>query len=119
MSKTPAPRLTGNDDLRWILGVAMFTAFVTMLMLSHLRVGFEAYRVARLRADENDRALRLDEEARTMSLELQHRVEVLDPRGIAAELDMQPPRAGQVVVIDAAASSATATPAPSSAEGTR
>ena len=43
-------RMVGTSDLSWILFVGASATIVTSLLLGHLRVEFETYRVANARA---------------------------------------------------------------------
>ncbi|MCB9520493.1 MAG: hypothetical protein H6700_02425 [Myxococcales bacterium] len=94
-------RMVGTSDLSWILFVGASATIVTSLLLGHLRVEFETYRVANARAALSTSARTLHDEHRSLELELQHRVDAIEPWSTAESLGLVPPTPQQTRTVEA------------------
>lgn len=99
MSEIPLTRrrLTGASDLSWITFIFFTALVVTTLLLGHLRAGFELYRMGNDLAYASNETRVLENEQRSLQLELQHRAESVDVWGAAEALGFEPAGDDQVV----------------------
>ena len=90
-------KLVGSSDLVWIGAVLFTAAMVTTLLLTHLRNGFELYRLGNQLAYAAAETRALENEKRSLLLEYEYRSESLDLWEAAEEIGLRPPQAHQLV----------------------
>jgi hypothetical protein len=99
---TPPPirrRLVGSTDISWVLFILLTATLSTALLLGYLRDGFRLFQMGHELAQATTETRRLEDERRSLSLEIQHRSESFDPWEAAAELGLEPPRDEQVIEV--------------------
>lgn len=98
---TPTRRaLSGSSDLSWIAFIFFTALAVTTLLLGHLRDGFELYRLGNQLAYASAETRALENERRSLVLELQHRGESIDVWGAAETFGLRPAGEEQVVTAE-------------------
>lgn len=97
----PRRRLSGAADIGWIAAVFFTALVVTTLLLGHLRDGFAQYKIGHRIAYEAGATRQLENERRSLALELQHRSEQIDIWAAAERFGLRPPGEGQIIVVEA------------------
>jgi hypothetical protein len=100
MIRTPIRRrLVGMTDISWVLFILLAATLSTALLLGYLRDGFQLFQMGHELAQATVETRRLEDERRSLSLEIQHRSDSFDPWEAAGELGLQPPRDEQVIEV--------------------
>ncbi len=94
-------RLSGTGDIGWILGLGGITTLLVVMLISHLRVEFEIYRLASEADQLASEREQLDREHERLLIEREVRSDAVDVPGFAAEqLGMHPVRPEQVFEVE-------------------
>ena len=94
-------RVSGAGDLAWILAIFGVGAFVTALLVGHLRTEFAIYRLANARAALVSEIRDLEEQRRQLEIERQVRTERSEESADSdATQDLMPLRPEQVFMVE-------------------
>lgn len=95
-------RLSGTGDIGWIAGLGGVTALLVVLLIGHLRVEFEIYRLASEADQLASEREQLDRERERLLIEREVRSDSVDVPTFAAEqLGMHPVRPEQIFEVEA------------------
>lgn len=93
----PRRRLSGSSDISWVLFILFTATAVTALLLGYLRDGFHMFEMGHDLAQATAETRRLEDERRSLSLEIQHRSESFNAWEAASEIGLAPPEESQIV----------------------
>lgn len=91
--------LSGSSDLAWITFVGFTALVVTTLLVGHLRSGVELYQLGNELAYASAETRSLENQRRSLEIELQHRTESIDIWSVAEGLGLAPASPQRVVEV--------------------
>ena len=100
MSQPPIRRrLVGSTDISWVLFILLAATASTALLLDYLRDGFRLFQMGHELAAATAETRRLEDERRSLALEIQVRSDEFDPWEAGETLGLQPPAEEQVIEV--------------------
>ena len=93
-------RISGANDIAWILAVFGVGTLVVAMLVGHLRTRFEVYRLANDRAELAAELRELQEQRRQLELEQQVRLDRIEAGEASDDFALRPLRPEQIYVVE-------------------